>query len=80
MTTTITSAKSYSTKSGEMAFQIEDSEGTLVRAVESKDRFIRVEWMCKGDWVQSHKPYKIAHSKIRNAERIKALVINFCKE
>lgn len=52
MTTTIISAKSYSTKSGEIAFQIDYSEGSQVRT----------------------------HSKIRNAEKIKSGVIEFCKE
>jgi hypothetical protein len=40
---TIQSAQVYSTK-GEMAYQINYSNGVSVRAVESADRFIRKEW------------------------------------
>lgn len=68
---TIIDAAIYSTN-GEMAYEITYSEGTKVRAVESSDRLIRKEYLKDGAWVQSGKPYVVAHNKRRNAECLKA--------
>ena len=75
---TITNASIYSMK-GEMAYQIEYSEGTIVRVVESKDKFIRNEYKTAQGWKQSGKPYVVKRNGKRNAEKIKAQVIDLCK-
>jgi len=58
----------------EMAYQIEYSDGTKVRAVESVGRIIRRECMLAGAWVLAGKPYVIVANKKRQAEKIKAIV------
>jgi hypothetical protein len=73
---TIENASIYSTN-GEMAYQINYSDGTIIRAVESPNRYIRNEYLKNGEWVQSGKPYIVSHNKHRNAERTKANAINF---
>ena len=73
---TIENASIYSTN-GEMAYQIDYSDGTMVRTVESQDRYIRVEYLKNGEWVQSGKPYIVRHNKRRNGERIKDHAIKF---
>lgn len=73
---TVQTTQSYSIKNAsEMAFEIEYTDGTKVRAVESKDRFIRKEWLKNGSWVQVGKPYIISKDKSRAAESIKKTVM-----
>jgi hypothetical protein len=67
---TITSAAVYSIK-GEIAYEITYSEGTKVRAVESKGNIIRKEAMIDGEWKLVGKPYVVVHNKQRAAEKIK---------
>lgn len=74
---TVANAAKYSTAQGEMAYSITYSEGTKVRAVESKDNIIRQEVLTKGEWILAGKPYVVDHSKKRQAERIKASVLKF---
>lgn len=76
---TIQNAQVYSAK-GEMAYQIDYSNGTSVRAVESRGNIIRNEYLAAdGGWEQAGKSYKVDHSKTRQAERVKAAAVNFCK-
>jgi choline kinase len=75
----LTNASIYSTK-GEIAYSLTYTNGDViyqVRAVQSKDRFIRCENLVNGEWVQSGKPYIVAKNKKRNAERIQEKAINF---
>jgi hypothetical protein len=74
---TIKSAQVYSTHN-EMAYLIEYTDGTQVRAVEAKDKIIRCEYLKNGLWVTTSKPYVITSSKVRNAEKIKNSAIDFC--
>jgi len=73
----ITNATIYSTK-GEMAYQIDYSDGTSIRAVES-NRIIRKEHKTAEGWKQAGKAYRVEHSKTRQAEKVKAAAIEFCK-
>ena len=74
---TVSNATKYSVK-GEMAYQLAYSDGTSVRAVESKGNIIRMEYKKEnGEWAQSGKTYVIQHNRQRNAERIKAEVTEF---
>lgn len=78
---TITNATIYSiNKATEMAYQVEYSNGTVVRVVESKDQIIRNEYKKNGEWVQSGKAYIVNNDKKRQAERLKDTVISFVKE
>lgn len=72
----IVDAKVYS-MSGEIAHQIEYSDGTKVRAVESKDRFIRKECKVGDEWKPVGKPYVVAKNRQRSAERIKKITRDF---
>lgn len=77
---TITNATIYSiNKATEMAYEVEYSEGTVVRAVESKDKIIRKEFKKNGEWVLSGKAYIVNNDKKRQAERLKDTVIEFVK-
>lgn len=71
----IKNAQIYSSK-GNMCFQIEYSEGTKVRAVESKG-LISKEYFKNGEWVISGKPYIVAKNLKRNAEKIRESVKSF---
>ena len=73
----ITSAQIYSMK-GEMAYQIDYSNGACIRAVESK-QIIRNEIKTASGWRQAGKAYRVEHSKTRQAERIKSAAIEFCR-
>ena len=73
----ITNATIYSTK-GEMAYQIDYSNGTSIRAVES-NQIIRNERKTAEGWKQAGKAYRVEHSKTRQAEKVKAAAIEFCK-
>jgi hypothetical protein len=75
---TIQSAQIYSSQ-GEMAYQIEYSDGTTVRAVEAPGHIIRCEHKTANGWKATCKPYVVSHSKVRNGERIKAAAQAFCK-
>ena len=75
---TVQSAQIYSTQ-GSMAYQINYSNGTSVRAVESRSQISRNEYRTLSGWKQAGKAYKIDHSKCRQGERIKAAAIEFCK-
>lgn len=66
---TITNASKYTTKS-EMAYSITYSDGTTVRAVESKGNIVRKEWLKDGEWVAVGKPYVVEHNRKRHAERM----------
>ena len=69
---TILNASIYSMKQNtEMAYEIEYSDGSFVRAVISTDKIIRREFKNNiGEWVAIGKPYVIRHDVKRNAERI----------
>jgi hypothetical protein len=71
----IENASIYSTN-GDMAYEIQYSDGTTVRALVSNS-IIRKEWKKNGEWVLSGKPYKVVHNKRRNAERIVETVKNW---
>ena len=74
---TVQAATTYSmNQATEMAFEVEYSDGTKVRAVTSKTGFIRKEWKKGESWVLSGKPYMVEANKKRAAER----TINICKE
>lgn len=75
---TVQNAQVYSTQ-GEMAYEIKYSDGTVVRAVESSGNIIRAEYKTASGWKLTHKPYVVKHSKVRNAERIKAAAQAFCR-
>jgi hypothetical protein len=75
---TIQNAQVYSTK-GEMAYQIDYSNGTSVRAVESNGQIIRNEVKTANGWKQAGKAYRVENSKTRQAERVKAAAMEFCK-
>jgi uncharacterized alpha/beta hydrolase family protein len=65
----IQDAKMYSMK-GEMAYQIDYDNGVSVRSVVSPNKIIRNEYKTVDGWKQAGKPYVIAHSKNRQAERV----------
>lgn len=72
---TIKNAQISSINNGlEMAYTIEYSDGTNVRAVVSKDQFIRKEYKVDNNWKQSGKAYKVEHNKKRQAEKIVEIV------
>ena len=75
---TIQNAQVYSTQ-GSMAYQIDYSNGTSVRAVESRGQIIRNEYKIQAGWKQAGKAYKVDHSKRRQGERIKAAAMEFCR-
>jgi hypothetical protein len=75
MTVNITNVAKYTTK-GDMAYEITYSEGTKVRAVESKGNTIRKEAMVEGEWQIVGKPYVVDHNKKRAAEQIKQTVLD----
>ena len=75
---TIQSAQVYSTQ-GSMAYQIDYSNGTSVRAVESRGQIIRNEYKTTAGWKQAGKAYVVDHSKRRQGEKIKAAAMEFCK-
>jgi len=72
---TIQDASIYSLN-GEIAYQIDYSEGTIVRAVEAPGRIIRTEHKTATGWAGT-KPYNVTRDNRRNGERIKASVIDF---
>lgn len=75
---TVTNASHYSiNKASEMAYEIEYSDGTKVRAVESVGNTIRREYKDGTEWKMAGKSYVVDHSKNRQAEKIKATVLAF---
>lgn len=73
---TIANTASYSIENGAgMAYEIEYSDGCKVRAVESAGNIIRKEYLHNGEWLLSGKPYVVKKNNARQAERIKATVI-----
>jgi len=78
---TVINAAIYSiNKATEMAYQIDYSEGTSVRAVTSRNKIIRKEYKKPdGSWEIVGKPYIITHNKKRNAEGLQAMAIDFLK-
>ena len=75
---TVVNARIYSMNScSEFAYEMEYSEGTIVRAVVSKDQFIRKEWKDNGVWKMSGKPYIVSKDKKRAAEKIVDIVTKF---
>ena len=75
---TIKNAQVYSTH-GAIAYQIDYSNGTSVRSVESPGQIIRNEFKAGGEWKQAGKSYKVGYSKTRQGERIKVAAVEFCK-
>jgi len=73
---TIKNAQIYSMK-GEMAYEVEYSDGTKVRVVESAGNIIRNEYLKDGKWIQAGKAYVVQHNKKRQAERLKEEVKKF---
>ena len=72
---TIADASVYSINKGtELAYQLVYSDGAIVRAVDSSNGTIRKEFLCKGEWKLSGKPYIVVHSKKRAAEILKETV------
>ncbi|SAL59437.1 hypothetical protein AWB71_03284 [Caballeronia peredens] len=74
----ILNASIYSTK-GEMAYEALFSNGTKVRAVESKGGHIRKEVEAGQQWIQCGKPYVIKRDKSRQAEMLKQSVVAFLR-
>ena len=74
---TIENATIYS-MNGEMAYQADFSDGTSIRVIESRNRYIRNEYLKNGEWVQAGKPYVRAHDTKRNAERLQQRIIRIC--
>jgi hypothetical protein len=72
---TIIDASIYST-SGEMAYQINYSNGAKFRAVIGSE-IIRTEAFSGCAWIQCGKPYKVVKNKKRNAERLVKAVKEF---
>lgn len=80
MPVTIANAAVYSINKGaEIAYQIDYSEGTQVRAVVSAGGWIRKEYKVNGEWKLSGKPYIVNHDKKRHGERIIAAVTDWLK-
>lgn len=73
---TIKNAQIYSSQ-GEMCYELEYSEGSKVRAVESAGNIIRKEYKDGNEWKLSGKPYVVIHNKKRQAEKIKDSVKEF---
>ena len=74
MTITITNAQIYSMNKGkEVAYEVEYSEGTKVRAVEAGNT-IRKEYKDGDTWKLSGKPYIVDKNKKRQAEKLKEVV------
>lgn len=68
---TIADATIYSTN-GAMAFELTYSEGTKVRALQTRDGLIRKEYKAAdGSWKLSGKPYLVKRNVKRQAEHIK---------
>jgi hypothetical protein len=77
---TATNHSMYSINRGaEMAYQIDYSEGSQVRAVVSKDKIIRKEFKTNGEWKQAGKSYVVSSNKKRQAEKICKSVIEALK-
>lgn len=72
MTVSITNAQIYSINNGsQVAYEIEYSEGTKVRAVVSAGGWIHNEGKMVGDeWKASGKAYIVNKNKTRQGERI----------
>lgn len=76
---TIANAMEYST-GGEMAYQVDYSDGTQVRAVFGRDGWARKEWKnARGEWVQVGRPYVVKSDRKRTAERLRAAVVEWLK-
>lgn len=73
---TVQNAMIYSAN-GEMCYELQYSEGTIIRAVESAGKFIRNEYKVGDAWVASGKPYIVSNDKRRNAEVIRDKVKAF---
>ena len=72
---TISEASVYSINKGtELAYQLVYSDGSVVRAVTSINGTIRKEYLDKGEWKLSGKPYIVANNKKRAAEILKETV------
>lgn len=72
---TIISAQIYFVVQGkELAYQLEYSDGTKVRAVETTYGYIRKEWKDGDEWKLSGKPYIVKKDSNRAVELIKAEV------
>lgn len=69
----IESTSSYSIK-GEIAYQINYSDSSKVRAVVSRSGFIRKEFVVNGEWKLVGKPYLVKNDRGRQAERIVQIV------
>lgn len=75
---TLTAAQTYSINNGtEVAYEVEYSEGTKVRAVVSAGGWIRKEAFQCGAWVACGKPYVVQHNAKRQAERLVETVKKF---
>jgi hypothetical protein len=60
---------------GAMVYQVEYSEGTIIRVIESPGAVIRSEYKTADGWRPAGKPYIVRHDKKRQSERIKDKVI-----
>ncbi len=73
----IADAQQYSI-GAEIVYQIEYSDGTKVRAIESPSAIIRRQYLNGGEWVECGKNYTADRAVWnRAAERIKAEVLAF---
>lgn len=75
---TVRNAQVYSMQ-GSIAYQLDYSDGTSVRAVESVGQIIRNEYKTPTGWKQAGKTYKVNHSKTRQGERVKAMALALCR-
>lgn len=76
---TIVNATIYTIKgTGDMAYEVEYSDGGKVRAVKSKvGGWVRLESKRGDEWAQCGKPYIVKANRKRSAERLIDNVIAF---
>lgn len=80
MTVTIVNAAEYSTNGGEMAYQVDYSDGTQVRVVVGRDGYARKQYKnAQGVWVGAGKPYIVRSDRKRQGDRLIASVKAFLK-
>lgn len=78
MNTTFADASQYSINGGrEIAYQIDYSDGTQVRAVVAAGGRIRKEYKARGEWKPAGAAYVVRKNRTRQGERIIAAVERF---
>ena len=75
----IQSASIYST-GGSVAHQIDYSDGTSLRVIESRSHWLQTEQKKKNGWVRVGRAYKVQADKRRSAERVQKTAQKFLSE